>query len=129
MNDLVFEKTRKVLLSKQKELKGKGNKPNASIALTSDKLNTLYKKGLLGTQNPEALLNTLWLDNTMYFGLRGCKEHKDMRWGDVKLKVTADSEEYFELRLPYTFAGVLRGKKNWRVVLNASSTNYISVQS
>ena len=31
MNNLVFEKTRKVLLSKQKELtkKGKGNKPNA----------------------------------------------------------------------------------------------------
>jgi len=49
MNDLVFEKTRKVLLSKQKELKkkGKGNRPNASIALTSDELNTLYKKGLL----------------------------------------------------------------------------------
>jgi len=43
MNDLVFEKTRKVLLSKQKELKkkGKGNRPNASIALTSDILNTL----------------------------------------------------------------------------------------
>ena len=36
INDLVFEKTRKVLLSKQKELKkrGKGNRPNASIALT-----------------------------------------------------------------------------------------------
>ena len=36
MNDLVFEKTRKVLLSKQKELKkkGKGNRPNASIAVT-----------------------------------------------------------------------------------------------
>ena len=35
MNDLVFEKTRKVLLSKQKELKkkGKGNRPNASIAV------------------------------------------------------------------------------------------------
>ena len=51
MNDLVFEKTRKVLLSKQKELKkkGKGNKPNASIALTSDELNTLYEKGPLGT--------------------------------------------------------------------------------
>ena len=36
MNDLVFEKTRKVLLSKQKELKkgGKGKRPNASIAVT-----------------------------------------------------------------------------------------------
>jgi len=50
-NDLVFEKPRKVLLSKQKELKkkGKGNRPNASIALTSDELNTLYEKGLVGT--------------------------------------------------------------------------------
>ena len=37
MNDLVFEKTREVLLSKQKELKkkGKGNRTNASIALKS----------------------------------------------------------------------------------------------
>ena len=37
MNDLVFEKTRKILLSKQKELKKKGNwgnRPNASIAVT-----------------------------------------------------------------------------------------------
>jgi len=70
MNDLVFEKTRKVLL-KEKELKkkGKGNRPNASIALTSDDLNTLYEKGLLGTRNPEALLNTLWLNSTMHSGL------------------------------------------------------------
>jgi len=38
ITNAVFEKTRKVLLSKQKELKkkGKGNRPNASIALTSD---------------------------------------------------------------------------------------------
>ena len=95
MNDLVFEKTRKGLLSKQKELKqkGKGNKPNASVVLTSDQLNALYEKGLLGTRNPEALLHTLWLNNTMHFGLRGCKEDKDMCWGDVKLKQTADGEE------------------------------------
>ena len=47
MNDLVFEKTGKVLLSKQrKELKknDKGNRPKASIALTSDELNTLYER-------------------------------------------------------------------------------------
>ena len=37
MNNLVFEKTRKVLLPKQKELKkkGKGNRTNASIVLKS----------------------------------------------------------------------------------------------
>ena len=76
--------------------KGKGNRPNASISLTSDELNTLYEKGLLCTRNPEALLNTLWLNSTMHFGLRGCKEHRDMWWGDVKLKETADGKEYLE---------------------------------
>ena len=52
---------KQVLLSKQKELtkKGKRNRSNASIALTSDELNTFYEKGLLGTRNPDALLNTL----------------------------------------------------------------------
>jgi len=79
-----------------KEKRKRGNRSNASIALTSDELNTLYEKGLLGTRNPEALLNTLWLNRTMHFGLRGCKEHRDMRWGDVKLKETADGKEYLE---------------------------------
>jgi site-specific recombinase XerD len=98
INDLAFEKTRKTLKSKQKELKkqGKGNKPNASVALTTSELNTLYEKDLLGTRSPESLLNTLWLNNTMHFGLRGCKEHRDMCWGDVKLKQTADGEEFLE---------------------------------
>ena len=32
----------------------------------------------------------------MHFGLRGCKEHGDMCWGDVKLKETADGEDYLE---------------------------------
>ena len=59
---------------------------NVSIALASDELNTLCEKGLLGTRNPEALLNTLWLNITVHFGLRGCKEHRDKCWGDVKLK-------------------------------------------
>ena len=98
INDLAFEKTRKTLQSKQKELKkqGKGNKPNASVALTTSELNTLYEKSLLGTRNPESLLNTLWLNNTMHFGLRGCKEHRDMCWGDVKLMQTADGKEFLE---------------------------------
>ena len=98
INDLVFEKTRKVLQSKQKQLKkqGKGNKPKASVALTSEELKILYEKSLLGMCSPEALLNTLWLNNTLHFGLRGCKEHRDMCWGDVKLHKTANGMEYLE---------------------------------
>ena len=38
-------------------------------------------KSLLGTSSPEALLNTLWLKNTLHFGLCGCQEHRDKCWG------------------------------------------------
>ena len=52
ISNLVLEKTRNVLQSKQKQLKKqrKGNKPKASVALTSEEieLKILYEKGLLG---------------------------------------------------------------------------------
>ena len=98
IKDLQFEKTRKALSSKQKDLKrkGKGNKPNASVAISEDDIQVLYEKKLLGTERPEALLNTLWLNNTTQFGLRGCKEHRDMCWGDVKLKKTSTGVEFLE---------------------------------
>ena len=56
----------------------------------------LYEKELLGTATPEALLNTIWLKNTVHFGFCGCKEHRDMCWGDVKLCKTLSGEEYLE---------------------------------
>ena len=54
INNLVFEKTRKVLQSKQKQLmkQGKGNKPKASVSLTSEGLKILYEKGLLDMCSP-----------------------------------------------------------------------------
>ena len=64
--DAEFEQARKALQSKQKDLKqkGKGNKPNASVALTEEEIKLLYDKGLLGTSTPEALLNTVGFNNT-----------------------------------------------------------------
>ena len=87
ITDLQFERTRKALVSKQKDLKrqGKGSILNASSALSEDDIAVLREKDLLGTPSAEALLNTLWFNNRMYFGLRGCKEHHDMTWGYVKL--------------------------------------------
>ncbi|CAB4013426.1 Hypothetical predicted protein, partial [Paramuricea clavata] len=98
MMDKSFERARKALQSKQKELKqkGKGNKPNASVALSEDEVKLLYEKELLGISSREALLNTVWFNNTIHFGLRGCKEHRDMCWGDVKPCKNANGEEYIE---------------------------------
>ncbi|XP_068747374.1 uncharacterized protein KIAA1958-like, partial [Montipora capricornis] len=96
--DVHFEKTRKALQSKQRDLKrkGKGNKPNASSALREENIQVLYEKDLLGSSTAEALLNTLWFNDTIHFGLRGCKEHREMCWGDVKLCQTSTGQEYLE---------------------------------
>ena len=98
MKGAEFEQARKALQSKQKDLKqtGKGNKPNASVALTEEEIKLLYDKELLGTSTPEALLNTIWFNNTIHFGLRGCKEHRNMCWGDVQLHQTTNGEEFLE---------------------------------
>ena len=90
--------SRTALKSKQRDLKkkGKGDKPNASVPLTEDDIRLLYDKGLLGKSTPEALMNTIWFNNTVYFGLRGCKEHRDMCCGDVQLHQTTNGEEFLE---------------------------------
>ena len=79
MIDVQFEETRKALQSKQRDLKrkGKGNKSNASAALSRDEdIQVLYEKDLLRSSTAEALLNKVWFNNTIHFGLRGCKEHR-----------------------------------------------------
>ena len=98
MKDVQFEQTRKALQSKQRDLKrkGKGNKPNASAALSEEDIQVLYEKDLLGSSTAEALLNTVWFNNIIHFGLRGCKEHREMCWGDVKLCQTSTGQEYLE---------------------------------
>jgi len=47
---------------------------NASVAVTEDEIKLLFDKGLLGLSSPEAILNTLWLSNSLHFGLQGVKE-------------------------------------------------------
>ena len=97
MKDFQFEQTRKALHSKQRDLKrkGKGNRPNASAALSEEDIQVLYEKNLFGSSTAEALLNTVWFNNN-HFGLRGCKEHREMCWGDEKLCQTSTGQEYLE---------------------------------
>ena len=84
--------------SKQRDLKrkGKGNKPNASAALSEEDIHVPYEKDLLARSTAEALLSMVWFNNTIHFGLRGCKEHREMCWGDVKLCQTSTGQEYLE---------------------------------
>ena len=68
-----FPLTKETLKSKMKLLKkqGKGNKPNRAQPITDSELDILYESNLLGGSSPEALLNSMWFNNSVHFGLRG----------------------------------------------------------
>lgn len=83
-----FAQCREALKAKQKDLKaqGRGNKPKKSDCLTPEEIEKLYCTEQLGKATPTSLINTLWFNNTLYFGMRGGTEHHKMKWGDVVLK-------------------------------------------
>lgn len=93
-----FQKTRRCLTAKQKSLKsdGKGNLPKATRAITDDEIDIFYSKRQFGIHNPMAIINTLWWNNCKHFGMRGCREHHDLRWGDIIMKKNVAGKEYLE---------------------------------
>ena len=50
----------------------------------------------MGISGADALINTVWLMNSIHFGLRGCDDYHQMCWSDVKLLRDADGTEYLE---------------------------------
>ena len=96
-----FAKVRETLKSKQKELKkqGKGNRPCKADPLTDEDVDLLYEKKMLGPYTPISVISTLWLNNTIHFGLRGgIYEHRSISWGDITVKKSDDGREYMELQ-------------------------------
>ena len=67
-----------------KEL-GLGNRPNAAQALESDEEDELFESVAFGSNNPDSFLSALWYMNTVHCGLRGTHEHRQIKWGDIKL--------------------------------------------
>ena len=91
-----FTRTREVLKSKQKQLKrlGKGNKPQEASSLTPEEIDVLFEKKQFGASSPKALINTLWFNNCLHFGLRGGKEQRDLNWGDIVLKADSSGGKF-----------------------------------
>ena len=81
IDDKEFNQARKCLEARRKQLK----KPNIAKAFAYKEVNILYEKELLGISSAEALVNALWLLNSVHFGLRGYGDHRQMAWGDVYL--------------------------------------------
>ena len=46
--------------------------------------------------NPEALINAVWLNFCIHFGMSGWQEHTDLLFGDVAMKATSNGKQYLE---------------------------------
>ena len=67
----------------------KGTYPKGPTA--DDEIDQLYEVRQLGKHNPASVLTTLWLNNTVHFGLRSVTEHHAITWGDVSLHTDAET--------------------------------------
>ena len=88
LKDEEFQRSRKVLASKRKQLvsQGLGNKPNATRALHANEEDRLWADGHFGDSNPTSLQRTIWWYFALHFGFRARDESRKLRWGDVSLE-------------------------------------------
>ena len=101
LNDKEFHELLDILRKKQKQLKsiGKGNRPNAANPLSDEDVDTFYSRKVLGIHSPRALLNTLWMNNCTFFGMRPGKKHRDLCWGDLQLKTDSEGNCFIEFNI------------------------------
>ena len=56
----------------------------------------MKEEACIGIHSPKALLNKMWLQNTMLFGIRGGTENHKLRWSDIELRSDENGREYLE---------------------------------
>ena len=88
LQDEEFKVSREVLKSKRRELRkqGKGNKPNATEALTNEDIERIFDENQFGIHDPDVLSRTMWFLLTLHFGHRARHEARQMKFDDIVLK-------------------------------------------
>lgn len=71
-----------------------GNKPKATTPLMDEEIDILFEKTVMGTSSLQSLRNTVCLNNIIHFGLRGCTEQRNLRWGDNLSETDSQGKEY-----------------------------------
>ena len=100
ISGLDFVKLTSVQKTKQYILKSErlGDLPRRAESLSDEDVNKLWQCNQLGPNNPESILNTLWWNNTIYFGIRSIKPLVDMKWGDITVHTDSEGREYLQFQ-------------------------------
>ncbi|CAC5393284.1 unnamed protein product [Mytilus coruscus] len=90
LTDKDFQHPRDVLSAKKKKIL------KAKVLGTKKERQMLLQKRKLISCNPDALINIVWLNNAMHFGMRSRQEHQDMKFGDIEMKVKSGGVQNLE---------------------------------
>jgi len=101
LDDVNFAGLRNILDAKMKNLskKGLGTGRKQAEIITEDQENCMWKTGILGTNTPQKLLDTLLFQLGLHFALRAGQEHRNLRCGplsQIKVKVDTEGRKYLE---------------------------------
>lgn len=96
--DPLFACTRHALKYKQQKLReiGKGMKKSSEplTKLGLDRVHQLFSEHEMGPATPMSVINTLCFVIIVHFRLRKAIDHKNLLWGDIKLKTDSKGNEY-----------------------------------
>ncbi|XP_046580266.1 uncharacterized protein KIAA1958 homolog [Haliotis rubra] len=68
------------------------------IPVNEDDIEMMFKSNQLGAKNSETLLNTMWVLNSKYLGIKKPSEHYNLRWGDIVVGQDEQGQEYLQRR-------------------------------
>jgi len=88
-NDPTFAEFKLNLDAEMKRLqkKGLGSKKRQAEPLSIEEEEQLWAKGLLGSTNPQALVDTMLFMNGLYFALRSGDEHRQLRFDPCQIQL------------------------------------------
>ncbi|KAK6173752.1 hypothetical protein SNE40_017154 [Patella caerulea] len=126
LEDNEFIGMRNVLHAKMKELSRRGiglDKKRADI-ISVENEDILWKKGILGSDTPKQLLDTIFYLIGLNFALRAGKEHRNLRYGQnsqLSLHTSESGDQYLQYTefVSKTNQGGLKHQKHKKKVVRA----------
>lgn len=91
-----FRASKNVLEGKARILRqnGKGKQPNRARSLTTEEEKILWESKQLGVSNPRALINTVWWNNCLHFGMRSREEHYHISMEDFSFEIDSLGRQF-----------------------------------
>ena len=91
-----FRSSRQILEGKPRiaKINGKGKVPNRARSLSGAEENILWERGQLGSNSSRFLIQTVWWNNYLHFGMRGREIHHSLKIEQFRLEIDENGRRY-----------------------------------